>query len=53
MSGGWDSWRDKREQMVLQAEDILREIESRGYQVTGGRESMGDGRDGPLRGTGR
>ena len=29
--------------MVLKAEDILREIESAGYQVTGGRESIGDG----------
>jgi len=26
--------------MVLKAEDILREIESAGYQVTGGRESI-------------
>ena len=32
---------------------MLREIESAGYQVTGGRESIGDGRDGPLRVTAR
>ncbi len=29
--------------MVLKAEDVLREIESAGYQVTGWRESIGDG----------
>ena len=39
--------------MVLKGEDILREIESGGYQVTGGRESIGGGQDGPLRLTGR
>ncbi len=39
--------------MVLKAEDILRQIESAGYQVTGGRESIGDGQDGPLRVTAR
>jgi hypothetical protein len=31
----------------------LREIESAGNQVTGGRESIGDGQDGPLRVTAR
>ena len=50
-TGGWHWWRDKREQMVLKAEDILRQIESAGYQVTPGRESIGDGPDGALRGT--
>ena len=34
--------------MVLKAEDILRQIESAGYQVIGWRESIGDGQDGPL-----
>ena len=43
----WQWWRDRREQMVLTAEDILGEIESVGYQVTGGRESIGDGQEGP------
>jgi hypothetical protein len=49
--GHW--WGDKREQMVLKAEDIVREIESAGWQVTGGGESIGDGRDGPVRVTTR
>ncbi len=40
------SWRDRREQRVLKAEDILRQIESAGYQVAGGRDSIGDGQDG-------
>ena len=31
--------------MVLKAEDVLREIESAGCQVTGGRGSIGDGRE--------
>jgi len=29
-------------------EDILQGIESAGYRVAGGRESIGDGQDGPL-----
>ena len=29
-------------------QDYLQRIESAGYRVTGGRESIGDGRDGPL-----
>lgn len=39
--------------MVLKAEDILPEIQSAGYEVTGGREWIDDGRDGPLRVTAR
>ena len=35
--------------MVLKAEGILWQIESAGCHVTGGRESIGDGQDGPLR----
>ena len=31
----------------------MRQIESGGYQVTGGGESIGDGQDGPLRVTAR
>jgi|GEM_PF-3009639 len=39
--------------MVLKPEDVLRKIESAGYQVTPGREAIGDGQDGPLRVTAR
>ena len=39
--------------MVLKAEDILRESESVGYQVTGGRELIGNGQEGPLSVTAR
>lgn len=39
--------------MVLKSVDVLREIESGGYQVTGGCESIGDGQDEWLRVTAR
>lgn len=33
---------------MLAQESILRQIESAGYRVTGCRDVIGDGRDGPL-----
>jgi len=33
---------------MARPQDYLQRIESAGYRVTGARESIGDGRDGPL-----
>ena len=38
----------QKERALLDNEDILRQIESAGYRVTGGRDAVGDGQDGPL-----
>ena len=36
------------QEQVSAQEDILRRIESAGYRVTGYRDAIGDGQDGPL-----